>query len=230
MFSLRPVRLSASSALHRLVQGSALMFFFLLSVWVCPSSAADGPTLVYRRVFKSSSPEFIEIKMSEKGECTFDIRQLDNEADPQPFQVNPALAEKMFQMAAELNHFRDLQLDVKRRIANLGEKTFRYENAGQASEATFNYTVNPTAQQLMQVFEGLARQQEHIRLLQHRIRFDRLGVNDALRRFEIDLNQKLLPEPERALPALEAVANDSRIVEIARTRARALIERIRNSR
>jgi len=191
--------------------------------------AADEPTLTYRRVFKSSVPEFIEIRVPRHGVCTFDIRQLDQEAVPEPFEVGEALRAKMFQLAADLNHFRGLQLDIRRRIANLGQKTFRYEQSGESSETTFNYTLNSTASLLMQIFEGLARQQEHQMRLARRIRYDRLGVNEALLLFESDVNHRLLPEPERLVPLLQQIAADPRFVEIARQRARALIERLRPS-
>lgn len=179
-------------------------------------------------MFKSSSPEFIEVKVNQAGECAFDIRQLDEPPGPQPFDVGEAVRAKLFELAAQLNYFRNVELDVRRRIANLGEKTFRYERAGQAHEVRFNYTLNAAANQLMQIFEGLARQQNHLTRLQRRMRHDRLGVNDALLHFESDLNRKILPEPERLLPTLEQIANDARFVEIARQRARALVERIRN--
>jgi hypothetical protein len=136
----------------------------------------------------------------------------------------------MFELAAQLNNFRGLQLDVHRRIANLGQKTFRYEQGEQTYEVAFNYTLNATANQLMQIFEGLARQQEHLIKLERRMRYDRLGVNEALLQFESDLNRKLLPEPERLLPALAKIAGDSRFVDIARQRARALAERIHDAR
>ena len=55
-------------------------------------------------------------------------------------------------------------------------------------------------------------------------------VNDALRQFESDMDHRLLPEPERLLPVLDKIGADSHFVDIARTRARALAERIRNSR
>ena len=213
--------LSVSSAVK------AFVFSLFLLALALPASAADGAVLIYRKVFKSSSPEFIEVKIRENGQCTADIRQLDDDAEPQPFQASPALIARMFQMAAELNHFSGIELNVKRRLANLGEKTFRYEKGAQSGEVTFNYTVNPTAQQLMQIFEGLGRQQEHVQVLQHRMRFDRLGVNDELLQIEIDLNRKFLPEPERLIPILEGVANDTRVVDIARQRARALVERLR---
>ncbi len=215
--SMRAAR--SSSEFFRL-----LPLVLLLSL---PVFSSDGATLTYRRVFKSSNPEFIEIKVNQGGACSFDIRQLNDPPSAQPFEVSEPLRAKIFELAAQLNYFRDQHLDVRRRIANLGEKTFRYERGGQAHEVSFNYTLNATANQLMQIFEGLARQQEHLVQLERRMRYDRLGVNDALLQLESDLNRKLLPEPERLLPALEQIANDSRFVEIARQRARALAERIR---
>ncbi len=201
----------------------------LLPLLPSPLLCSDAATLTYRRVFRSSSPEFIEIKVSENGPATFDIRQLDEPPGPQPFEIGGPLRARMFELAAQLDYFRGLQLDVRRRIANLGEKTFRYEKGGHAHEVSFNYTLNATASQLMMIFEGLARQQEHLIKLQRRMKYDRLGVNEALLQFEYDLNRKVLPEPQRLLPTLEQIANDSRFVEIARQRARALAERIRNA-
>ncbi len=206
-------------------------FWLLPLLLLAPASvfSADGATITYRRVFKSSSPEYIEIKVGESGASSYDIRQLDDPPGPQPMEVGSLLRAKIFELAAQLNYFRDLQLDIRRRIANLGEKTFRYEKGGQAYEVSFNYTLNATANQLMQIFEGLARQQEHLSTLLRRMKYDRLGVNDALMQFESDLNRKILPEPERMLPTLEQIANDARFVEIARQRARSLAERIRNA-
>ncbi len=191
--------------------------------------ASDTATLTYRRVFQGSVPEFIEIKVSQNGAATYDIRQLDEPPSPQPLEVGSPLRAKLFELAAQLNDFRGLDLDVRRRIANLGQKTFRWERDGEAHEVSFNYTLNATANQLTTAFEGLARQQEHLIKLQQRMKYDRLGVNEALLQFESDLNHKTLPEPQRLLPVLEQIANDSRFVEIARQRARNLAERIRSS-
>lgn len=216
----------------RLGFSSALLLLAGLLAPAIPAEAqsSTGATLSYRKVFKDSAPEFVEIKVRENGSGTIDLRRLEDEPDPESLEVSPQLAAKMLEMAAELDHFRNTHLDVRRRVANLGEKTFRYERGREAYETTFNYTVNPTAQQLMQVFEGLARQHEHLTVLNRRIRYDRLGVNDALLKFEVDLNRKIIPEPERLLPTLETIANDTRMIEMTRHRARSLIERIRNSR
>jgi hypothetical protein len=213
--------------------------FLLISFWllaaalfVFPAARANPPgaTITYRRIFKGSTPEFIEVKISDQGKSTFDIRQLDEDADPEPFEVGPAVRKKIFDLAAELKDFDAANLDIQKKIANLGQKTFRYENGAEVHETSFNYTLNPSATQLMQIFEGLARQQQDLVLLQRQAKFDRLGVNDALMQFETDMDHRLLPEPERLLPILDQIAADSHFIDIARSRARALAERIRNSR
>jgi hypothetical protein len=206
----------------------------LLLLCVAPFSVAGhasppGNWFTYRRVFKSSVPEFIEIRVQENSSvATYEIRQLDEDAGATPFEIGPALRGKIFQLVAELHYFKGLDLDVHRKIANLGEKTFRWDSGADTSEVKFNYTLNTAATQLLQICEGFARQQELIDLLQRRIKYDRLGVNDALLQFENDFSKSELPEPERALPLLDQIAGDPRFVEIARQRSRALAERIRH--
>ena len=191
--------------------------------------ASSGAKLTFRRIFKSSTPEFIEISVREDSDdASYEIRQLDDDPGAVKFQVSSTLRAKMFALVQQLNHFQGQDLDVHRKIANLGEKTFRWEQGSETHEVTFNYTLNSNASQLLQVFEGLARQQELLMLLERRMKYDRLGINDALLQFETDLNRKLLPEPERALPTLDQIAGDARFVEIGRQRARSLAERIRH--
>jgi hypothetical protein len=188
----------------------------------------DG-VFTYQRVFKSSVPEFIEIKIPENSDhATYEIRQLDEDAGATPFQVSPALRTKVFELIGQLNYFKGLDLDVHRKIANLGEKTFRWQKGSESYEVKFNYTLNSSATQLLQICEGLARQQELVDLLERRMKYDRLGVNDALMQLESDLNRRVLPEPQRFLPLLDQIGADSRFVEIARQRARSLAERLRH--
>jgi hypothetical protein len=191
--------------------------------------APAGAKLMFRRVFKSSTPEYIEISIrDDSDDATYEIRQLDDDPGAAAFQVGAALRSKMFALADQLKHFQGQDLDVHRKIANLGEKTFRWERAAETHEVKFNYTLNSTASQLLQIFEGLARQQELLTLLERRMKYDRLGINDALLQFETELNRNLLPEPQRALPTLDQIAGDPRFVEIGRQRARNLAERIRH--
>jgi hypothetical protein len=237
MTNYLPLALIVVCGLSWLVEPNAaasLVFTGSLDGAAAATSAAVAPAesakLTFRRVFKSSSPEFIEIVVPQDGHpATYDIRQLDEDPSASPFEISVGLKAHMFELASQLNYFQGQDLDVHRKIANLGEKTFRWERGATAHEVKFNYTLNSAAAQLLQIFEGLARQQEHVMLLTRRMRYDRLGINDALLQFETDLNHKLLPEPQCALPMLDEIGNDARFVDIARQRARTLAERIRHS-
>src|SRR5208283_864441 len=120
---------------------------------VC-SPPAGSSVFTYRRIFKSSTPEFIEIRINEDSDRgSYEIRQLEDDPGATPFEVSHPLRAKIFELTVKLN-----------------------------------YTVNPDATQLLQICEGLARQQELIDLLQRRMKYDRLGVNDALLQLDADLS------------------------------------------
>jgi hypothetical protein len=213
------------------IRAGALLLLLLSAASASAFAAgpADGPTIIYRKVFKSSYPEYVQIKVSQNGAATYDIRQLDEESEPVAFQINAPLAQRIFDLASKLHNFQGADLDIHRRIANLGEKTFQYTKGSEIHEVKFNYTLDDSATQLLNIFEGLARQESDLSNLQRVMRYDHLGVNDALVQIEADYNSKTLPEPERLLGALDQVSADDKFIDIARQRARTLASRIRNS-
>jgi hypothetical protein len=208
---------------------SVALFLLLLAPVLLPvhARAANGAVITFRKVFKSSSPEFTEIRVPDAGSAICDQRNLDEDPGPQPMEVSEPLRTRIFALAADLHNFKGISLDIKRRIANLGEKTFRYEKGGEVNEVVFNYTLNAKAGQLLQIFEGLAREQDDIAILQRRMKYDRLGVNEALLQLDDDVKHQAVAQPERFLPLLEQIAGDSKFLEIARQRARALVDTIR---
>jgi hypothetical protein len=194
--------------------------------------AADPPggaTVTYKKVFKSSYPEYVEIRISDAGTGTFDIRQLNEEANPRTMHLDAPLVQTIFSLAAKLQDFDGIDLEMHRRIANLGEKTFIYERGSDHYQVTFNYTQNRDAEQLMSIFEGLARQQTDLADLDRTMRYDPLGVNDVLIQLQKDLDNKLVPDPSQFLPSLDRLAADTHYIDIARDRARKLAARIRSS-
>jgi hypothetical protein len=194
-----------------------------------PRASSGDAVITFRKVFKSSYPEFVEFKIRQNGSGTFDIRQLDDDASPQPFEIGAPLARKIFDFADQLHDFQGVDLEVHRRLANLGDKTFRYEKGGETHETTFNYTLDPTAAQLLAIFESLSRQESDLADLQRSMKYDRLGVNDVVLQIQADYDNKQLPEPERFLTLLDQLAADQKFIDIARDRARTLAGRIRSS-
>jgi hypothetical protein len=206
--------------------------FILLAIALAPvAHAARGPasgaTITFRKVFKSSYPEFVEIKVDESGKGTCDIRQLSDDPSPQPFQIGAPIAQKIFDLAGKLHNFQGVDLEIHRKIASLGDKTFSYENGSEKHEAAFNYTLDPTATELLNLFENISRQESDLADIQRTMRYDRLGVNDVVDQIQQDYDGKLLPEPERFLPILDQLAADQKYINIARDKARTLAGRIR---
>lgn len=218
-----------------------LRWFAALALFACavaamvPAPQADAgvpaanATVTFRKIFKSSYPEFVEIKISDSGSGTFDIRQLNEESNPRSMHLDAPLVQAIFDLAAKLHNFDGVDLEMHRRIANLGEKTFGYDRGAESHHVTFNYTLNRDAAQLLNIFESLARQQTDLSDLDRTMRYDPLGVNDVLIQVQKDLDNKLLPEPAQFLPSLDRLAADSHFIDIARDRARKLAARIRSS-
>lgn len=190
-------------------------------------SSTEGPTLTFRRIFKSSYPEFVEITVNQDGTGTYDIRQLDDTASPQPLQIGTPLVRKMFDLAGDLHDFENADFDVHRRIANLGQKTFIYKSGSEVHETTFNYTLNGTARQLLAIFEGLQRQELDLSDMERVMHYDHLGVADVMARVQSDVKNKLIPEPDALLPVLDQIATDADLLDMSRQRARAIAEQIR---
>jgi len=222
------------SKMQRLLRTLVLPLVLGAGLAVAPRAAADaragGATITYRKVFKSSYPEFVEIKVNESGSGTFDIRQLNDDSNPRPMEIGAPLAQRIFDLAAKLHNFDGVDLEMHRRIANLGEKSFRYDRGSETHQVAFNYTLDHSAAQLLEIFESLARQETDLSDLKRTMRYDRLGVNDVLQQIEKDYERKLLPEPEQFLASLDQVAADQHFIDIARERARTLAGRIRAAR
>jgi hypothetical protein len=229
----------------RLLLGLGVSLWLPFASWAFPTlafselpqsskgaSVSDSVARVtFRRVFKLSTPELIEIVVREDSDAaSYEIRQLDDDPGSVAFTVGPALRARIFSLSGELNHFEGQDLDVHRKIASLGEKTLRWQQGAVVHETKFNYTLNPAATQLLQIFEGLARQQEHYEILARRMKYDRLGINDALMACDADYSRGLLPEPQTLLPLLDQIGSDSHFVDIARQRARGLADRIRHAK
>ena len=117
---------------------SVVVVFFSTLLAIRPVAAAHevsgltaGPgaaKVTFRRIFQGSSPEFIEVTVqSDSNAATYEIRQLDEDPGAQPFEVGEALRSKIFTLTQQLNEFQGQDLDVHRKIANLGEKTFRWQ-------------------------------------------------------------------------------------------------------
>lgn len=217
--------------IHRSLQVITLALAVAGLGLIPPLTAEESSSsrLTFIKVFKGSFPEYIRVTVDEDGHCSYAGGSADQPEAPESFRLSSALTARLFALVAELNYFQGLELEMGKRVASMGKKTFIYEKAGQRAEVSYNYTRNATADELRGLFEGIARGRHLIRQLEHRLIFDRLGLMDALRAFERDFNAGRLVDLEQFVPVLEKVAADPRLMKLARTRAQELLQRLRGA-
>ena len=202
---------------------------FLLLVVFCASSlsaaeATGGPRLSYSKAFPGSTPAWLEITIEKTGAGEYKEDPKDEE--PLKFQLTSAEAGQMFALADKLDHFsRPLEAGLK--VANMGMKTFHYEADGHSGEVKFNYSEDMDARNLTDWFERVAETERSLIELETSVRFDKLGVQQAILRIEILRDQKRLVAPDQFLPLLDRVIKNESFLHIARDRAAGLAEWIR---
>ncbi len=191
--------------------------------------AGDVPTLTYTKVMKGSAPEYQSLTVSTNGDGTYDGRQLDESPKLRPLKLTPETTRVLFQMAAELGDFRSLRLESRKKVANMGLKTFVYRHGTEEDKVQFNYTRNKRAEELLSLLDGIADVEQHIGVLEYSSRYDVLGLPAALTQVEIDLNNKALVDPQLMVPILKKIAGDSQYLHIAQVRAADILRRIQDN-
>lgn len=195
-----------------------------------PAKAAAGyssePTVTFLQVFKGSTPEYIRIVVDDHGSATYDIRQLSDQPSPQPFHVSSALTAKIFALAADLRDFSGIHLNVRRHIADLGEKTLTYADANQTHEVSFNYTLNSKANDLLDIFQGLSVADQYLDQLHNAMRYDPLGLDDVLTRLQSDLASGMVADRRVLVPSLRQIVSNQQFMNIARNRASRILASI----
>lgn len=191
---------------------------------VLPAVAPDTARLTYSKSFPGSNPPWVEITVEKSGAGVYKEDPKDD--DPLKFQLTGADAAQIFGLADKLDHF-SRPLESKLKVANMGMKTFRYEGDGRPGEVKFNYSEDLDARALTDWFERIAETERSLIDLERAVRFDKLGVQDAILRVEILRDQKRLVAPEQFLPMLDRIVKNESFLHIARDRAAALGEWIR---
>ena len=189
------------------------------------SFAAPGaPKLYYSKFFKGSVPEFVAITVERDGKATY--QEAKDDDNPIHIQLGDAEAREMFALADKLDRFqRPLESGLK--VANLGVKTFRFEDGAEKHEIQFNYSLDATAQTLLDWFERVSESEQNFVNLERTVKFDHLGVNEALLLLQTTYEHRRLVAPEQFLPLLDRVAKNESYMHIARERAAGMAESIR---
>ena len=188
--------------------------------------SAETGRIVYTKSFPGSSPAYVWIAVERNGDVSY---KEDVDDDPEKFQLEPSGTDVMFDLAAQLDHFkRPLESGLK--VARMGEKTFRWEDGGTASEQKFNYSLDESAKALHDWFEAITETERLFAELKRAARHDKLGVHEALINVEACWMQRRLAGADQFLPLLDQIAQNEIYLHMARQRAAMLGEAIRASK
>ncbi len=199
--------------------------WFLCMAGVAAFGGGSG-RIVFTKSFPGSSPAYVSITLERNGAASYKEAADD---DPEKFQMEASNTDVMFDLAARLDHFKH-PLESGLKVANMGLKTFRWEDDGAATEQKFNYSLDENAKSLQDWFEAITETERLFAELKRAARHDKLGVHDALIHIEQTWMQKRLTGADQFLPLLDQIAQNEIYLHMARQRAAMLGEEIRASK
>jgi hypothetical protein len=191
------------------------------ALWVSSLGAAD---LFFSKSFPGSVPAYVAITIGQDGAGVY--KEAQDDESPLKFQLSTSDATEMFALAEKLDRFkRPLESPLK--VAQMGMKTFRFEDGATRTEVKFNFSEDPDARALTDWFERISETGQDYWALESAVKYDKLGVNKALLQFETALDRKRLVSVPIFLPLLDRVAKNDSYLNMARSRAARLADTIR---
>ena len=201
-----------------------LFSLIVFSSTVC-LAAAGTARIVYSKSFPGSVPAYVSIEVTQDGKGVY--QEAPDDESPVEFKVSEQEIATVFGLTEKLERFkRPLESNLK--VANMGVKTLRYENGTEKNEVKFNYSLDEDAKTLADWFERVTESQMLHANLERSVRFDRLGVNHSLLQLQAAFDRNRVVTPDRFLPLLDRVAKNDSYLHMARERAAALADAIRN--
>jgi hypothetical protein len=186
--------------------------------------ACAAPRIYYSKSFPGSLPPFMAIVLERSGAGEY--KEAPDDENPVKFQLKASEAGEIFALSEKLGRF-TRPLESAHKVAQMGMKTFRWEDGATRNEVKFNYSDDLDARLLADWFERISESAQHLINLERAARFDKLGVNRALLLLEAAADRKRLVAMEQYLPMLDRISNNESYLHMARQRAARLASWIR---
>ena len=229
IFSLR--RSGSRQAINRLAIPFFLSLFSLLATAQHKNepSNPEQPTITFDLYWADATPQNYTITVESSGKTKYVSRnptRKEEDADPiyeVEFTLSSAKRDRLFTLGKATNYFQG-DFDFKHKVANTGKKTLTYADPTRHFQTTYNYSENKDVQEITKLFQGISNTIEHGRKLQFLRRFDKLGLERELAGMEQMAQNGYLAEIQIIAPTLQNIINDSTVLNMARDRARRLLE------
>ena len=187
------------------------------------------PVVTFTLDFPQSQPEHYSIRVPAEGpghyQSTGRISRESDDTDSFEFDfvISKEMRERIFHLTTGAGYFqRDVDSHQKN-LAFTGKKTLAYKDEHVAGEATFNYASDPAARDLTALFQSLSATLEFGHRLDYDHRYQKLALDEELKRMQEMAHDNALVEMTAIQPILEKIVADHSVVNIARARAQQLL-------
>jgi hypothetical protein len=187
------------------------------------------PIISFSLNFPNFKPPFYNVSVESSGRAEYKSTPEPNDVgDPYivKFTVSESARTRLFDAARQLKYFDGKWDYTKNKIAYTGTKTLSFKNVTEEHTTTYNWSENPTIQEVTSLFQGISETIELGRQLEDKYRYDKLGVDAILKIMEQEAKDNRLAEIQAVQPILTRVAKDASLMNISRRRAEFLLTKI----
>ena len=206
-------------------------------------SQAEAPAVVtFTLDFPSSQPEHYAIRVPSNGSAHYqssgrrsaDIVDSDdtdshgndnNDNFDLDFMVAAETRQKIFKLAAKAGYFQKDVASHHPGLAFTGKKTLGYKDAQRSGESIYNYSPIPAVQELTGLMQGLSATLEFGHRLDYDRHYQKLALEEELKRMEEMARSNQLVEVTAIQPILDQIVADQSVINVTRARAQRLLER-----
>jgi len=191
-------------------------------------------TVTFTCDFPSSEPDHYVISVSDDGRASYDsdskLSPESETADPfhLDFTVSQAASTRVFDLTKRAHYFEG-QIDSKnKKLASTGTKTLTYKDAQKSTRATYNYSPVPAVQDLTAFFQALSTTLEFGHRLDYYLHYQKLALDEELKKMEEMSNSHELEEISAVAPVLQKIVDDPAVIKVVRARAQRLLQPVGN--
>lgn len=202
----------------------------LVALFSTAAQGQAGPaTVSFGLDFPGANPSHYEVTVGEDGQGSYSsngqLSQDSAPADPAAlsFMLSDKVRGQIFDLALRAHYFKGKVDSGNTKIANTGVKTLSYKSADQNSQARYNYSPIAPVQELTSIFENLSTTLEFGRRLNYFRKYQKLALDENLKRMEEMQKEGNLGDIQAIAPILNGIADDTSVMNVSRSRALRLL-------
>jgi hypothetical protein len=192
-------------------------------------SPREPATVSFSLDFPGANPSHYVVTVAEDGHGSYSsngkLNQDSDPADPAPlpFTLSDKVRQQIFDLAQRAHFFTGKVDSGNTKIADTGVKVLTYKSENQNSQARFNYSPVAAVQQITVIFENLSNTLEFGRRLSYLHKYQKLALDDDLKRMQEMQKEDNLGDIRAIAPILNGIADDPSVMNVSRARALRLL-------